>query len=178
MLRPLLVFGLALSLAACGPSATPTPEPTATPEATATAEPTATPDSAVENEAYIDWAVASLQPMGELISGLAPLFAELQANQALRTDPDYTTRLGEQLGQIKARADVIQAYEDVPPDAKEAHATLVQFAANMETMTELWVKGLDEMDADAVTQASGLLQSAPAIVEEITAALVTLKQGQ
>ena len=174
---PVLACSLVFALAACGPSATPTPEPTATPDATATPEPTVTPDSAVANEAYIEWSVASLKTIGDLITGLAPLLADLGANPSLRTDPEFAPRLGEQLGKIKGNADLILEYEDVPPDAKAAHRKLVQFAGNMGTMADLYVKGLDNMDTEAVTQASALLQSAQPIVAEITAELVALKQA-
>lgn len=172
------LFAVAIAIAACSPSAPPPPEPTTTPESTATPEPTATPDANVLNEAYIEWASGALTGMGDLISGLAPMFAELEANPALIGDPDYATRIGTQLGKIRGTANLVQEYDDVPPDAEPVHAKMVQFAANMATMTDLYAKGLDNMDVEAITQAAGLLNSGSPIVKEITAGLVALRTGQ
>lgn len=174
MLRPVLVFGLALFLAACGPSATPTPEPTATPEATATPEPTATPAVNTAVIEYVDWAVGAGLESARLMGDLGSQMGEASDDSTVLRQEPWTTDTIAVLVAIKTLALEIQDRPDVPPEAGPVHRKLLDLATELKTVAEDLADGIDYLDAEKIESSTAAMGRASALSEPIAAELTEI----
>jgi hypothetical protein len=151
------------------PTITPTPNlptPTASPFATQTPPPTGTS----ETDPY-------LISMREKVPSYADAFItvysynqEVANDISLLFDTSWKTKQGLALGLLDFAADDMAAVQPSPKYAS-LHAIVTQLAAETKLFTDLYARGVDNLDADLINEATLHLQNMNALMEQATAEL-------
>ena len=170
MHRPMLAVFAALLLAGCGGSAKVAPTQPATEAAAAdpTAAPTEVTSSAVAD--YVLWTGDVVGRAREALGAASAAMRPAGADPSLLDDSEWLRSTGRELGKMVVVAREIEAYTDVPDEAKAMHAEMLTYGAHLSTAAKLLAAGLDDKDMSKVKAASVIMsEDMPATLERLSA---------
>jgi len=154
--------------------------PAATPDSEAEVLPTATitqiavtatpvvecPDA--EERAYIGAADTHMTLIGEAWSGLGSLLIDAGADSSLLIDDDWRSEVGLKLDTIDVYAEVLLGI-DAPESMIGIERAVHSIAQDSQRAVELFIEGLDPIDAAVIDEATTALLRARATADDIPA---------
>lgn len=148
------------------PSATDTPvaataaaiEPTELSQATSTRRPTttpeATPKASLAFRQYMLWAGGQLGDLGEATTTLGEQSTKAGEDITVILDDAWKLKTAVALAQFQMTASALRDREDVPPEAADLHAMLLELADEVDAIATNYAEGVDNLDAGKLAEAS------------------------
>lgn len=152
------------------------PKPTEAEEATATVEPTSKPEptdtelAAVPPDVadYMGWAMKEANTIGESITTLGEQATAAGESPVLILSNEWRIKTAGSLAVMSLAADEIRKRSDVPAEAQNLHAVMLQMADELDSVATNFAEGLDENNTDKIAVASKSLQLLGQLAKQAT----------